>query len=129
LVAVSVNPSTPGLIGHRAYCWPIGVKVPKLISIRRDLVIAKAVHRTSLDVVAGGAVIRDGGLCEKHRDIRGSVSAVGSATAVIFLNGSTVSGNSTNGFQILGSGVINSYGNNAITDTINSGSLTPVALQ
>jgi hypothetical protein len=58
-----------------------------------------------------------------------SVSAVGSATAVMFLNGSTVSGNSTNGFQILGSGVINSYGNNAITDTTNSGSLTHVALQ
>jgi hypothetical protein len=58
-----------------------------------------------------------------------SVSAVGSANAVMFLNGSTMSGNSSDGFQIFGSGVINSYGNNAITDTTNNGTLTHVALQ
>jgi hypothetical protein len=49
--------------------------------------------------------------------------------AAIFLNSSTVSGNSLNGFLIESGGVINSYGNNAITDTTNSGSLTHVALQ
>jgi hypothetical protein len=58
-----------------------------------------------------------------------SVSAVGSANAVMLLNGSTVSGNSSDGFQILGGEVINSYGNNAITDTTNNGSLTHVSLQ
>jgi hypothetical protein len=47
--------------------------------------------------------------------------------ATMFLNGSTVSGNGT-GFSAL-SGTINSYGNNAITDTTNQGSLTSVALQ
>jgi hypothetical protein len=46
----------------------------------------------------------------------------------MFLNGSTISGNSANGFNT-GSGVINSYGNNAITDVTNSGSLTSVALR
>jgi len=48
--------------------------------------------------------------------------------ATIFLNSTTVSGNSGNGFQII-AGVINSDGNNAITDTTNSGSLTSVALR
>jgi hypothetical protein len=48
--------------------------------------------------------------------------------AAMFLNGSTVSGNSGNGFIVAG-GAINSYGNNAITDTINIGSLTPTALR
>jgi hypothetical protein len=49
--------------------------------------------------------------------------------AAMFLNGSTVSGNLSDGFFVGGGGVINSYGNNAITDTTNSGSLTPVALR
>jgi hypothetical protein len=49
--------------------------------------------------------------------------------ATLFLNGSTVSGNASNGFVVGAGGVINSYGNNAITDTTNSGSLTPVALR
>jgi hypothetical protein len=47
--------------------------------------------------------------------------------AAIFLNGATVSGNTT-GFRLLGA-VINSYGNNAIVDTNNSGSLTSVLLR
>jgi hypothetical protein len=49
--------------------------------------------------------------------------------AAVFLNGSTVSGNPSNGFLITGGAVIYSYGNNAIVDTTNSGSLTPVALR
>src|SRR5262249_40967084 len=55
----------------------------------------------------------------------GVSSALNSA---IFLNGSTVSGN-TEGFSIGSGAPINSYGNNAITDTSNSGSLTSVALR
>jgi len=47
--------------------------------------------------------------------------------ATMFLNSTTVSGNTT-GFFVAG-GVINSYGNNAITDTTNVGSLTSVALR
>jgi hypothetical protein len=49
--------------------------------------------------------------------------------AVLFLNGTTVAGNINTGFQILGTAAIASYGNNAITDTSNIGSLTPVALR
>jgi hypothetical protein len=49
-------------------------------------------------------------------------------TAAMFLNSSTVSGNSSEGFFAAG-GPIFSYGNNAITDTTNLGSLTPVALR
>jgi hypothetical protein len=55
----------------------------------------------------------------------GVENAVGTA---MFLNGSTISGNGL-GFQIASGGVINSYGNNAITDTTNTGSLTSVALR
>jgi hypothetical protein len=53
------------------------------------------------------------------------------SSAVVFLNGSTISGNSSHGFFIAGgsNGVINSYGNNAITDPVNSGSLTSVVLR
>jgi hypothetical protein len=47
----------------------------------------------------------------------------------MFLNGSTVSGNSAGGFVIDTAGVINSYGNNAITDGGNSGTLTSVSLR
>jgi hypothetical protein len=57
-----------------------------------------------------------------------NLNGVGSFNnSAMFLNGSTVSGNSTNGFSA--SGVINSYGNNAITDTTNLGTLTNVALR
>jgi len=55
----------------------------------------------------------------------GVANAVGTA---MFLNGSTTSGNVI-GFEITGGGVINSYGNNAITETNNTGTLTPVALR
>jgi len=55
----------------------------------------------------------------------GVENAVGTA---MFLNGSTISGNGW-GFLIASGGVINSYGNNAITDTTNSGILTAVSLQ
>jgi hypothetical protein len=48
--------------------------------------------------------------------------------AAIFLNGSTVSGNSA-GFVVEAGGVINSYGNNAVTDTSNTGILTGVSLR
>jgi hypothetical protein len=48
--------------------------------------------------------------------------------AAIFLNGATVAGNST-GFSVSGGAVILSYGNNAITDTNNVGSLTSLALR
>jgi hypothetical protein len=53
------------------------------------------------------------------------VTSLGSAA--IFLNGSTISGNSVDGF--FAGGPINSYGNNAITDPSNSGSLTSVSLR
>jgi hypothetical protein len=61
---------------------------------------------------------------------RAANNAIGVASTqngAVFLNSSTVTGNST-GFNALG-GVISSYGNNAITDTTNSGSLTKVVLQ
>jgi hypothetical protein len=45
----------------------------------------------------------------------------------MFLNSSTITGNSV-GFNASG-GVINSYGNNAITDTGNSGTLTSATLR
>jgi hypothetical protein len=48
--------------------------------------------------------------------------------ATIFLNASTVSGNSLSGFDV-GGGTISSFGNNAIIDTNNNGSLTSVALR
>src|SRR5262249_19593045 len=56
------------------------------------------------------------------------VSADGN-NAAMFLNGSTISGNSVNGFSATNGAAIASYGNNAITDTSNLGSLTPVALR
>jgi hypothetical protein len=56
-----------------------------------------------------------------------NATGVSVGSAAMFLNGSTISGNS-NGF-LIGNGTINSFGNNAITDTSNSGSLTPVPLQ
>jgi len=40
-----------------------------------------------------------------------------------------VSGNSQHGFQIASGGVIDTLGNNTITDTNNSGTLTPVGPQ
>jgi hypothetical protein len=49
--------------------------------------------------------------------------------SVMFLNASTVSGNFTDGFLVEAGGAIFSYGNNAITDTTNSGSLTPTSLR
>jgi hypothetical protein len=55
-------------------------------------------------------------------------SGVNSTNSTIFLNGSTVTGNFF-GFQVGTGGVINSYGNNAITDTNNNGGLTHAALQ
>jgi hypothetical protein len=54
-------------------------------------------------------------------------TGVVSSNGDLFLNGTTVSGNTT-GFNTA-VGVINSYGNNAITDTNNLGALTKVALQ
>ena len=52
---------------------------------------------------------------------------VAGINAVMFLNSSTTSGNGL-GFQA-GLGPINSYGNNAITETTNFGALTSVALR
>ena len=55
---------------------------------------------------------------------------VGSAgPSVMFLNGATISGNLSRGFAASGGGIINSYGNNAMTDTTNLGTLTSVALR
>jgi hypothetical protein len=54
-------------------------------------------------------------------------NGVVTGNGTMFLNGSTISGNLT-GFFVSG-GPINSYGNNAITDATNSGSLTNVALR
>jgi hypothetical protein len=55
------------------------------------------------------------------------IGVVGNTNSVMFLNGSTISGNLT-GFAVF-AGPIDSYGNNAITDTTNIGSLTSVALR
>jgi hypothetical protein len=52
-----------------------------------------------------------------------------SAGGVMFLSGSTVSGNSSNGFNVANGGIVRSYGNNTVTDTTNIGSLTSVGLQ
>jgi hypothetical protein len=49
--------------------------------------------------------------------------------AAVFLNGSTVSGNAEDGFIVTDGAVILSYGNNAITDTNNLGTLTSVPLR
>jgi hypothetical protein len=49
--------------------------------------------------------------------------------AGIILNGSTISGNSFNGFSAAGGAVIASYGNNAIVDATNIGTLTPASLR
>jgi hypothetical protein len=51
------------------------------------------------------------------------------ANSVMFLNGSTVSGNFTDGFLVETGGTIFSYSNNAITDTTNGGSLTSTLLR
>jgi hypothetical protein len=49
--------------------------------------------------------------------------------AAIVLNGSTISGNSFNGFSATSGGFVISYGNNAIVDTTNTGPLTPASLR
>jgi hypothetical protein len=61
--------------------------------------------------------------------VNNGVGVASGQNAVTFLNGSTISGNSTDGFSAFTGGIINSYGNNAITDTTNNGSLTSVALR
>ena len=47
----------------------------------------------------------------------------------LVLAGSTISGNSEYGYQASGDGIIDSFGNNNITDTTNSGTLTKVGQQ
>src|SRR5262249_23661721 len=54
---------------------------------------------------------------------------VTASRARIFLNGSTIAGNSDSGFVITDFGAIFSYGNNAIIDTNNSGSLLSQSMQ
>lgn len=56
------------------------------------------------------------------------VGVLTSVNGTMFLNASTVSGNSGFGFARV-AGVLNSYGNNAITDTATFGTLTSVALR
>jgi hypothetical protein len=47
----------------------------------------------------------------------------------MFIAGSTLSGNTANGFVALSPGVINTFGNNNITDPSNTGTLTRVNQQ
>jgi hypothetical protein len=49
--------------------------------------------------------------------------------SAMYLSGSIVTGNAVHGFFIEDFGVIDSYGNNTITDTNNSGTLTSLPLQ
>jgi hypothetical protein len=51
------------------------------------------------------------------------------SSAVMLLARTVVSGNSQHGFQIASGGVIDTLSNNTITDTNNSGTLTPVGPQ
>jgi hypothetical protein len=51
------------------------------------------------------------------------------SSAVMLLSRTVVSGSSQHGFQIASGGVIDTFSNNTITDTNNSGSLTPVGQQ
>jgi hypothetical protein len=52
-----------------------------------------------------------------------------SSGSTVLLAQSTITNNSTNGFKTQAGGVIKSFGNNFISDTTNSGSLTPIGLQ
>jgi hypothetical protein len=49
--------------------------------------------------------------------------------AGVILNNSTISGNSSNGFSATDGAVIASYGNNAIVNATNTGTLTPASLR
>ena len=101
-----------------------------------------ALKGTAADCVASGNLIGfqaiTGGVSETQpvftldnaRAVNnGTGVTVAGQTATIFLKQSTISGNTADGYSILSGAVIDTYGNNGITDAVNSGTLTPVGLQ